>query len=174
MPIPLIPALAVGLGSGAATTTLGVSAEQERLRRAEQRRKDRAIDKYYTSTMEDRYGPKGKEFSNRNMADETGEADTLSERASRKADAADIANREASLSAEPVLSADQRRGVAREAALESRYGPSQAQRDRMERSGMKKGGAVKKMAGGGSVKTSSASRRGDGIAQRGKTKGRMI
>ena len=37
--------------------------------------------------------------------------------------------------------------------------------------GMKKGGSVKKMASGGSV--SSASRRADGIAQRGKTKGRM-
>jgi len=37
----------------------------------------------------------------------------------------------------------------------------------------KKGGIVKKMAKGGSVK-SSASRRGDGIAQRGKTKGRMV
>ena len=36
---------------------------------------------------------------------------------------------------------------------------------------MKRGGAVKKMASGGS--TSGASRRGDGIAQRGKTKGRM-
>ena len=37
--------------------------------------------------------------------------------------------------------------------------------------GMKKGGAVKKMASGGSV--SSASSRGDGIAQRGKTRGKM-
>jgi len=37
--------------------------------------------------------------------------------------------------------------------------------------GMKKGGAIKKMASGG--KTSSASSRGDGIAQRGKTKGRI-
>ena len=37
--------------------------------------------------------------------------------------------------------------------------------------GMKKGGATKKMASGGKV--SSASSRGDGIAQRGKTKGRM-
>lgn len=36
--------------------------------------------------------------------------------------------------------------------------------------GMKRGGKVKKMASGGSV---SASSRGDGIAQRGKTKGRM-
>jgi hypothetical protein len=37
-------------------------------------------------------------------------------------------------------------------------------------SGMKKGGKVKAYANGGSV---SASSRGDGIAQRGKTKGRM-
>jgi hypothetical protein len=37
---------------------------------------------------------------------------------------------------------------------------------------MKKGGAVKKMASGGKV--SSASRRGDGCAIRGKTKGRMM
>ena len=37
--------------------------------------------------------------------------------------------------------------------------------------GMKKGGKVKKMASGGKV--SSASKRGDGIAQRGKTRGRM-
>lgn len=36
---------------------------------------------------------------------------------------------------------------------------------------MKKGGKVKKMAGGGT--TSSASSRGDGIAQRGKTRGKM-
>jgi hypothetical protein len=38
--------------------------------------------------------------------------------------------------------------------------------------GMKKGGSVKKMASGGKV--SSASKRGDGCAVRGKTKGRMI
>jgi hypothetical protein len=38
--------------------------------------------------------------------------------------------------------------------------------------GMKKGGSVKKMASGGKV--SSASKRGDGCAIRGKTKGRMI
>jgi hypothetical protein len=37
----------------------------------------------------------------------------------------------------------------------------------------KKGGAIKKMAMGGSVKVSSASKRADGIAQRGKTKGKM-
>jgi hypothetical protein len=39
-----------------------------------------------------------------------------------------------------------------------------------ERRGMKRGGAVKKMASGGAV---SASRRADGIAQRGKTRGKM-
>lgn len=38
---------------------------------------------------------------------------------------------------------------------------------------MKKGGAVKKMASGGMAR-SSASRRGDGIARKGKTKGRMV
>jgi len=38
---------------------------------------------------------------------------------------------------------------------------------------MKKGGAVKKYAMGGSVK-SSASKRADGCAQRGKTKGKML
>jgi hypothetical protein len=41
-----------------------------------------------------------------------------------------------------------------------------------ERGGYKKGGAVKKMAKGGSV--SSASKRGDGCATKGKTRGRMI
>ena len=37
--------------------------------------------------------------------------------------------------------------------------------------GMRKGGSVKKMSSGG--KTSTASSRGDGIAQRGKTRGRI-
>jgi hypothetical protein len=41
--------------------------------------------------------------------------------------------------------------------------------------GMKKGGNVKKMAHGGSVKTSAhASKRGDGIATKGKTRGKMV
>lgn len=40
--------------------------------------------------------------------------------------------------------------------------------------GFKKGGKVKKMAKGGAVKAPSASRRGDGCASRGKTKGRMV
>jgi hypothetical protein len=39
--------------------------------------------------------------------------------------------------------------------------------------GLKKGGAVKKMASGGSVKSSTASKRGDGIALRGKTRGKI-
>lgn len=39
-------------------------------------------------------------------------------------------------------------------------------------SGMKKGGKVKKMASGGKV--SSASKRADGCAQRGKTRGKMV
>jgi hypothetical protein len=39
-------------------------------------------------------------------------------------------------------------------------------------SGMRKGGAVKTYAKGGSVK-SSASKRGDGIAQKGKTRGKI-
>ena len=38
----------------------------------------------------------------------------------------------------------------------------------------KKGGKVKKMAKGGAVKSGSASRRADGIAQRGKTRGKVI
>jgi len=45
------------------------------------------------------------------------------------------------------------------------------ERRRREAEGMKKGGKVKKYASGGSV--SSASKRADGIAQRGKTKGRI-
>jgi len=43
---------------------------------------------------------------------------------------------------------------------------------RRAREGMKKGGTVKKYASGGSV--SSASKRADGIAQRGKTRGRVV
>jgi hypothetical protein len=40
---------------------------------------------------------------------------------------------------------------------------------------MKRGGRVKKMASGGMTsKVSSASRRGDGIATKGKTKGRFV
>ena len=46
-------------------------------------------------------------------------------------------------------------------------------RRRVREAGMYRGGSVKKMAGGGMAR-SSASKRADGIAQRGKTKGRII
>ena len=52
----------------------------------------------------------------------------------------------------------------------SSYKDTEASGDRDEESSMKKGGKVKKFASGGSV---SASRRGDGCAQRGKTRGMM-
>lgn len=47
----------------------------------------------------------------------------------------------------------------------------QFEKNKRENEGMRRGGAVKKYASGGSV--SSASKRADGIAQRGKTKGRI-
>jgi hypothetical protein len=68
------------------------------------------------------------------------------------------------------LNEDQKRSIAREAERRSTFGSTQDQRDRAAR-GMKKGGAVK-MAKGGSV--SSASKRADGCAVRGKTKGLMV
>lgn len=52
----------------------------------------------------------------------------------------------------------------------SSYKDTEASGDRDEESSMKKGGKVKKFASGGSV---SASSRGDGCAQRGKTRGMM-
>jgi hypothetical protein len=52
----------------------------------------------------------------------------------------------------------------------SSYKDTEGSGDRSEESSMKKGGKVKKFASGGSV---SASRRGDGCAQRGKTRGMM-
>ncbi len=48
---------------------------------------------------------------------------------------------------------------------------SMVKHEMAEMGAMKKGGSVKKMASGGM--TSSASKRGDGIAQRGKTRGKM-
>jgi hypothetical protein len=64
---------------------------------------------------------------------------------------------------------DQMRSMVKEAELRRTFGPTQDQRDRAAR-GMKKGGAVK-MAKGGSV--SSASKRADGCAVKGKTRGMM-
>lgn len=46
-------------------------------------------------------------------------------------------------------------------------------RRRLREAGMNRGGAVKKMAGGGTA-YSSASKRADGIAKKGKTRGRII
>ena len=54
---------------------------------------------------------------------------------------------------------------------EDAFGGSQAARKYAEAGGMKRGGSVKRYSSGGSV---SASRRGDGIASRGKTRGRII
>lgn len=54
--------------------------------------------------------------------------------------------------------------------VEKRRQEEKAKKER-EKSGMRSGGAVKKYASGGSV--SSASKRADGIAQRGKTRGRV-
>ena len=53
-------------------------------------------------------------------------------------------------------------------------GGSKPRDEDLSSAAFKRGGKVKKMASGGMTsKASSASRRGDGIAQRGKTKGRM-
>lgn len=70
--------------------------------------------------------------------------------------------------------------LAKEAADKEEAGKQKAAADRIASNagrnaaqpGMRRGGAVKKHAKGGSVK-SSASKRGDGIAQRGKTKGKL-
>lgn len=58
------------------------------------------------------------------------------------------------------------------AKAEKRKGASETNYDEMGNPIMKRGGAVKKYASGGTVK-SSASKRADGIAQRGKTRGRI-
>jgi hypothetical protein len=60
-------------------------------------------------------------------------------------------------------------------AKNSKYNESDRQEGGVRgESGYKRGGKVKSMSSGGSTsKTPSASRRADGIAQRGKTKGRM-
>jgi len=51
------------------------------------------------------------------------------------------------------------------------FGGSKAAREYAEAGGMKRGGSVKRYSSGGSV---TASRRADGIASRGKTRGRII
>ena len=61
--------------------------------------------------------------------------------------------------------------VGKEVAFMKKKGApaSMMKHEKAEMMGMKKGGGVKKMAAGGS-----ASSRADGIAQRGKTKGKML
>jgi len=54
---------------------------------------------------------------------------------------------------------------------EDLFGGSKAAREYAEAGGMKRGGSVKRYSSGGSV---TASRRADGIASRGKTRGRII
>ena len=66
--------------------------------------------------------------------------------------------------------AAQRVNAARSAARDAEAAAERMARDRPP--GMKRGGSVKKYAGGGSV--SSASKRADGCATKGKTKGRFV
>jgi hypothetical protein len=53
--------------------------------------------------------------------------------------------------------------------MKKKGAPKSMIKHEMAEAGMKKGGGVKKMASGGS-----ASKRADGVAQRGKTKGKML
>ena len=69
----------------------------------------------------------------------------------------------ASKDADDIAAAGQAKETAEAVSRANKFLPDEA-------FSFKRGGAVKKMASGGSV---SASRRGDGIAQRGKTRGRM-
>ena len=71
--------------------------------------------------------------------------------------------RAATKDADDIAAAGQAKETAEAVARANKFLPEEA-------FSFKRGGAVKKMAFGGSV---SASRRGDGIAQRGKTRGRM-
>jgi hypothetical protein len=150
MPLPLLPL--IGLGAAGAGAALMNDADDEQ--RKKSRAKDAAVDKYYKDTINERYGKKGEALSNRDMSSETEEAGMLGERATQKAAVADIANREAGLEASSLRNRDQARSFANKKTAQ----------------GMKKGGAVK-MAKGGSV--SSASKRADGCAVKGKTRGMM-
>ena len=146
MPLPLIPAAIAG-ASGITTAALLADNDQVNEKNKQNRAKDRAVDKFYKDTFKNRYGPKGKELSNRDMSSETEEADMLDERAKQKALVADIANREAGLEAPSLRNKSQARSFSNQKTPQ----------------GMKKGGKV-----------SSASSRADGCAQRGKTRGKMI
>lgn len=81
------------------------------------------------------------------------------------------ASRGSEMSADDLNALSQRRGEGEGSDTPS----AKIIRDRLAEmaQGLKKGGRVKKMAKGGVVKVS-ASRRGDGCATKGKTKGRMV
>jgi len=71
------------------------------------------------------------------------------------------------------LSLADRRKLSRENSSGSGPTDTRSVNQRMRESfGLKRGGKVKKMASGGSV--SSASKRADGIATKGKTRGKMV
>jgi hypothetical protein len=80
------------------------------------------------------------------------------------------------------LSADQLAGVKKKQKIEAQYGPSQDERDRMDRKKSREESDVYtspdgKSGGMGPIrmaKGGSASSRADGCAVRGKTKGRML
>ena len=117
-----------------------------------------------TAIDDDAYNQRAKQAGN-DLAAARGQAD-----AARRAQeqAATIARMDAAKAAAPVSSAPM--------AANTSAGPG-FMRDIMSdrETPMKRGGRVKKMASGGMTsKVSSASKRGDGIAQRGKTKGRYV
>jgi hypothetical protein len=70
------------------------------------------------------------------------------------------------------LTAAEAARAARIRARQDMFGSGKAAREYAESGGMRRGGRVKKYAAGGSV--SSASKRADGIAVRGKTRGRIF
>ena len=92
------------------------------------------------------------------------------------------ADKEASAARRPrhaVLAAQSKELTPSQAAMADRirarqemFGSGRAAREFAEAGGMKRGGKVKRYSSGGSV--SSASKRADGIAQRGKTRGRIF
>jgi hypothetical protein len=163
MALPLVPL--IGLGAAGAGAALMNDADKEKKQKS--RAKDAAVVKYYNDTINERYGAKGAEMSNRDMSSEMEESDMLEARAKQHSAIADTSTPRPP---RRELNEDQRRSMAREAERRSTFGPTQDQRDRAAR-GMKKGGVVK-MSKGGFV--SSASRRADGCATKGKTKGMMV
>ena len=83
------------------------------------------------------------------------------------------ASRGSEMSADDLNALSLARGVGADNAPDTAAAANIRRRLAEMEPGMKKGGRVKKMAKGGVVKVS-ASRRGDGCATKGKTKGRMV